>query len=54
MMGSDVCRMARKELRHDRDAVLLLADHLRGAGAGAAKSDAKTRGTGSVLKSGVW
>jgi hypothetical protein len=54
MMGSDVHRMARKELRRDRDAVLLLAGHLRGAGTGAAKPNAKTRGTGSVLKSGVW
>jgi len=33
--------MARKELRHDRDAVLLLAGHLRGAGTGAAKPNAK-------------
>jgi hypothetical protein len=53
-MSSDVYRMARKELCHDRDAVLLLAGHLRGAGTGAAKPNAKTRGTGSVLKSGVW
>ena len=49
-MSSDVHHMARKELHHDRDAVLLLAGHLRGAGTGAAKSNAKTRGTGSVLK----
>ena len=53
-MGSDVHHMARKELRNDRDAVLLLAGHLRGAGTGAAKPNVKTRGTGSVLKSGVW
>nr|QNO41506.1 hypothetical protein APENILPF_00006 [Methanosarcinales archaeon ANME-2c ERB4]QNO42029.1 hypothetical protein GKLMMCAD_00006 [Methanosarcinales archaeon ANME-2c ERB4]QNO42673.1 hypothetical protein LNAFDGMD_00035 [Methanosarcinales archaeon ANME-2c ERB4]QNO43376.1 hypothetical protein FGEDGLLI_00005 [Methanosarcinales archaeon ANME-2c ERB4]QNO48222.1 hypothetical protein BHCKGNAA_00006 [Methanosarcinales archaeon ANME-2c ERB4] len=53
-MSSDVHRMARKELRHDQDAVLLLAGHLRGAGTDAAKPNAKTRGTGSVLKSGFW
>ena len=53
-MGSDVHRMARKELRHDRDVVLLLVDPLRGAGNDAAKSNAKTRGTGYVPKSGVW
>jgi hypothetical protein len=53
-MGSDVHRMARKELRRDRDAVLLLTGHMRSAGTGAAKPNAKTRGTGSVLKSGVW
>nr|QNO47985.1 hypothetical protein KNONPEEI_00023 [Methanosarcinales archaeon ANME-2c ERB4]QNO48168.1 hypothetical protein GOJLPIDM_00024 [Methanosarcinales archaeon ANME-2c ERB4] len=40
-MSSDVYRMARKELRHDRDVVSLLAGHLRGAGTGAAKSNAK-------------
>ncbi len=53
-MSSDVHRMARKKLRRDRDAVLLLASHIWGAGTGAAKPNAKTRGTGSVLKSGVW
>ena len=53
-MNSDVHGMVRKELRRDRDVVLLLAGHLRGAGTGAAKPNAKTRGTGSVLKSGVW
>ena len=53
-MSSDVHHMARRELRRDRDAVLLLAGHLRGTGTGAAKPNAKTRGTGSVLESGVW
>ena len=48
-MGSDVHCMARKELRHDRDAVLLLTGHIRGIGTGAAKPNAKTRGTGSVI-----
>jgi len=53
-MGSDVHHIAQKELRHDRDAVLLLAGPLRGAGTDAAKPTAKTQGAGSVLKSGVW
>jgi len=51
-MSSDVHHMARKELRHDRDVVLLLAGHLWGTSTGAAKPNAKTRGTGSVLNPG--
>ena len=44
--------MGRRWHCHDRRAVSLLADHIRNIGA--AKPNAKTLCTGSVLKCGVW
>ena len=48
----DLSSMERGELCHGQCMVLLLADYVQDISA--AKSNAKTRCTGSVLKSGVW
>ena len=50
-MGSDLSSMGREELCHDRCRGLLLAECMQDIGAG--RLDAKTRCTGSGLKSGV-
>jgi len=51
MMGFDLSSMERQELCHDRCMVLLLDDYMQDIGA--AKLNAKSLCTGSVLKSGV-
>ena len=50
-MGSDLSSMGREELCHNRCMGLLLAECMQDIGAG--RLDAKTRCTGSGLKSGV-
>ncbi|MEA3282875.1 MAG: hypothetical protein U9Q68_10065 [Euryarchaeota archaeon] len=52
-MSSDVHHMARKLVAIEMWFCCWRV-HPRGTDTGAAKPDAKTRGTGSVLKSGVW
>jgi hypothetical protein len=52
MMRFDLSSMERGDLCHDRCMVLLLADYMQDIGA--AKPNAKTLCTGSVLKCGVW
>ena len=51
-MGSDLSSMERGELCRDRCTGLLLAEYMQDRGA--ARPNAKTLCTGSVLKSGVW
>jgi hypothetical protein len=52
MMGFDLSSMERRELCHDRCMGLLLDDCMQDIGA--AKQNAKSLYTGSVLKCGVW
>ena len=51
-VGSDLYSMERGELCRDRCTSLLLVDYTQDRGA--AKPNAKTLCTGSVLKCGVW
>jgi hypothetical protein len=52
-ISSDLPYMGQETLCHDQYTVLVHTGHIRSAGTGVAKPNAKPRGTGSVLKSGV-